>query len=72
MVNPICYKHLVPIGTDRSLVRDDMFIEKLSPKDISPVRDDMYFLNLRSQPQALFDTGAKDRKIFNRVFPNLG
>ncbi|RKY77158.1 hypothetical protein DRQ12_08770 [candidate division KSB1 bacterium] len=28
------YKHFVPIGTDKSLVRDDMVIEKLPPKDI--------------------------------------
>jgi len=34
MASLICYKHFVPIGTDKSLVRDDMFIEKLPPKDI--------------------------------------
>ena len=34
MASLICYKHFVPIGTDKSLVRDDMFIEKLPPKGI--------------------------------------
>ena len=28
----ICYQHFVPIGTDKSFVRDDMFIEKLPQK----------------------------------------
>ena len=32
MASLICYQHFVPIGTDKSLVRDDMFIEKLPPK----------------------------------------
>ena len=34
MASLICYQHFVPIGTDKSLVRDDMFIEKLPPKGI--------------------------------------
>jgi len=34
MASLICYKHFVPIGTDKSLVRDDMFKEKLPPKGI--------------------------------------
>ena len=38
-----CYLKSLTFDTppDRSLIRDDMFIEKLSPKGISPVRDDM-------------------------------
>ena len=32
---------LEKIRTDESLVRDDMFIERLPTKCISPVRDDM-------------------------------
>ena len=34
MISLICYQHFVPIGTDKSLVKDDMFIEKLPPKGI--------------------------------------
>ena len=34
MASLICYKHFVPIGTDKGFVRDDMYIEKLSPKGI--------------------------------------
>jgi|GEM_PF-6534850 len=34
MASLICYKHFVPIGTDKSFVRDDMFKEKLPSKGI--------------------------------------
>jgi len=37
MVSLICYKHFVPIGTDKSLVKDDMFIEKLPQKALAAV-----------------------------------
>ena len=32
MASLICYQHFVPIGTDKSLVRDDMFREKIAPQ----------------------------------------
>jgi len=32
MASLICYQHFVPIGTDKSLVRDDMFIENCPQK----------------------------------------
>ena len=34
MASLICYPHFVPVGTDKSLGRDDMFREKLPPKGI--------------------------------------
>ena len=49
MASLIRYKHFVPIGTDKSLVRDDMFIEKLPPKTLGAVSKGIFNRKVRQE-----------------------